>query len=157
MSQCAGSCVSSGARRAGCRLHCSDRKHRLLKTAREKGGSGQFLSPSTKTHSPVLSKATSKHAHKAGHECQPCVPPESCAPCPAPCPPWPAARPRSAAPSASRSSGADTPLSAGEQAQTQRRCSQRNPRVTALQRTKAQAAAARCRELWRPTARQSKM
>lgn len=113
MSQCAGSCVSSGARRAGCRLHCSDRKHRLLKTAREKGGSGQFLSPSAKTHSTVLSEATSKHDHKAGHKCQPCVPPESCAPCPAPCLPWPAARPRSAAPSASRSSGADTPLSAG--------------------------------------------
>lgn len=45
----------------------------------------------------------------------------------------------------------------GEQAQTQRRCSQRNPRVTALQRTKARAAAARCCELWRPTAHQFKM
>lgn len=142
MLQCAGSCVSSDARRAGCRLHCSDRTHRLLMTAREKGRSGQFLLPSTKTRSAVLPEATSKHGHVF------CT-----------------TRQDTSVSCASHLNRAllvqphvrhgqqhvlvqrlHLPLALQvltlryqleEQAQTQRCCSQRNPRVTALQRSGA--------------------
>lgn len=133
MLQCADSCFSSDGRRAGCRLHCSDHRHRLVTTKRgkRKKGSILFVKKKTQQNTPYGAEvAQLPEVMSNNHSCSICsgnrqdatascgLLPELCAPCQAPCLPLPATHPRSAAPSASRSSGADTLLSA-VRAQTQ--------------------------------------